>query len=71
MDAVPRFADVVEAIETLSLEEQETLLEVVHGRVVERHRERLAAAVAEAREEYGRGTCRATTVDDLMGEILK
>ena len=69
MGTSPNFSDVVEAVDNLSLEEQETLLELVHGRLMERRRERLAAAVAAAREEYAGGAFRAATVDDLMAEI--
>jgi hypothetical protein len=71
MDVVPRFSDVVEAVEKLSLEEQETLFELVHRRLIERRREALATAVADAHEEYERGECRAVTVADLMAEILE
>ena len=71
MNAVPRFSDVVDVVDALSDEEKEALVELLQHRLVERRRERLAAAVAEAREQYGRGECRATTVDDLMAELLR
>ena len=70
MDTLSRFSDVVDAVESLSVEEQETLAELLQRRLIERRRDRLAAAVAEAREEYGRGECKPTSVDDLMAEIL-
>src|SRR4051794_38004571 len=43
------FAEVLEAVDQLSAEEQETLVATVHRRIAERGRKRLAAEVQEAR----------------------
>jgi hypothetical protein len=64
------FGDVLEAIDKLSLEEQETLLDIVQRRIAERGRKQLAAEVQEARKEFAAGGHRPTTADELMKEIL-
>ena len=43
------FAEVLEAVDQLSTEEQETLVAIVRRRMAERGRKRLAADVQEAR----------------------
>ncbi len=64
------FGEVLEAIDQLSSEEQETLLAVVQRRLAERRRQQLAADIQEARTEFATGQCQPTTVEDLMKEIL-
>jgi hypothetical protein len=64
------FGDVLEAVDNLSLEEQETLIDILHRRVIERARKRLAAEIQEARREFADGRCRPTTTDEIMEEIL-
>jgi len=70
MEKVVTFAEVLEAADELPLDDQETLAEILHRRVVERRRGELASEALEARQEYERGDCRPVTVDDLMSEIL-
>ena len=64
------FDEVLEAVEQLSMEDQEVLMEIVRRRVAERGRKRLAAEIQEAQREFEDGNCRASTVDELMNEIL-
>jgi hypothetical protein len=64
------FADVLEAVEQLSSEEQETLVVIVRQRMAERGRKRVAAEAREAQREFEAGLCRPTTVDELMDEIF-
>lgn len=64
------FGEVLEAIDNLSLEEQETLIEVLHRRLIERRREELAKDVQHAQEEFQAGQCRPVTPAELMKEIL-
>ena len=64
------FADVVDATDRLSLDEQQTLLEILHRRVAERGRQRLIQEVQEARVEQAQKKCRPATVDEIMKEIL-
>jgi hypothetical protein len=69
MEQTMPFGEVLEAIEKLSLEEQEPLLDIVQRRVIERRRKRLAAEIQDARIEFAEGRCQPTTVENLMKEI--
>ena len=64
------FAQVLEAVDQLSPEEQEALVEIVRRRMAERGRKRLAAEVRRARKEFAQGRCKPGTVDEIMREIL-
>ncbi len=70
MEQTVPFRDVLEAIDTLSLEEQETLMDIVQRRVAERSRKLLAAEIREARQEFAEGRCQPTTAEELMKEVL-
>ena len=69
MAKAPLFEEVLEDIETLSLEDQEILIEILHRRIVERRREELAQDVQQARQEFQAGQCRPVTPEELMNEI--
>ena len=64
-----RFCDVIEAIDQLSQDEQEELIDVVGRRLAEARRQRLAAEVEEARKEFASGQCRIVTPQELVREI--
>jgi hypothetical protein len=68
-DRVP-FAEVLEAVEGLSFEDQEALLLIVHRRLAEQGRKRVVADAGEARQEFLAGGARPVSVDELMGELL-
>ena len=70
MTSVMPFGDVLEAVDKLSLEEQETLIEVLHRRIIERRREELAQDIQQAQQEFQAGQCRPGTPTELMDEIL-
>jgi hypothetical protein len=65
------FGEVLEAADRLSEDEQEELIAILHRRLADAARQRLAAEVREARQEFAEGRCLPTTPDDLMREILK
>ena len=65
---MPTFADVVDAADKLSTDEQESLLKILRSRIAERNRAKLAADVAEARAEFVRGGARSATVQQIMDE---
>lgn len=64
---VARFDEVLEAIEALPEELQESLIEVVRRSIC--RRAALARSIQEAREELAQGSVRRGSVDDLLGEI--
>ena len=64
------FGEVLEAIDTLSLEDQETLEEILRRRIIERRRAELVQDVQEAQQEFQAGQCRPVTPEELMQEIV-
>jgi hypothetical protein len=70
MERTMPFAEVLEAVDQLSAEDQEVLVEIVRRRAAERSRKRLAAEAQEAQHEFAEGRCRRTTSAELMDEIL-
>jgi hypothetical protein len=65
------FGEVLEAAEHLSHDEQEELIAILHRRLAQAARQRLATEVQEARREFLEGRCLPATPDELMREILK
>ena len=65
------FGEVLEAADHLSQDEQEELIAILRRRLVQAARQRLAAEVQEARQEFAEGRCLPATPDELMREILK
>lgn len=70
MERTLSFGDVLEAVDRMSLEEQETLVDILNRRMVEERRAALARDIQEARQECQEGECRPVTPDELMGEIV-
>jgi hypothetical protein len=66
---MPTFADIVEAADNLSVDEQETLLGILRRRIAERNRVELAREVAESRAEFASGRSQSVTVPQIMDEI--
>lgn len=70
MENLLTFGEILEAADKLSLAEQESLIEILYRRMVERRRAQLAKEIEEARQEFQAGGCQPTTPADLMAEIL-
>lgn len=64
------FAQVLEDIDQLSLDEQESLLRIVQSRLTESRREQLAKEIQQAHLEFEQGFCQPTTPDDLIKRAL-
>ena len=62
------FDDALEAAEQLDMEAQAELVAVLSRRLAERGRERVAAAVAQARREFAAGQCQPMTAAELLHE---
>jgi hypothetical protein len=69
-EASPTFHVVVEAADSLTQEEQETLIELLNRRLAGRRRAQLVGDVKEAQREFESGALRPTTADEIMKEIL-
>ncbi len=64
------FNDVLESVDKLSLDEQETLTEVLHRRLIERKRAELVKEIQNAEHEFQEGSSQPATPSDIMKEIL-
>jgi hypothetical protein len=71
MTQVLPFGEVLEAADHLSQDEQEELIAILHRRLAQAARQRLAGEVKEARQDFAEGRCLPATPDELMREILK
>ena len=70
MQIVISFGEVVEAADRLSLDEQESLLDILRRRIIERHRTKLAQNIQDARIELQKGDYQPATPSEIMEEIL-
>ena len=67
---VVRFADLVEMVDRLPLDQRESLLDVIRKRIADDERRRVASSIRSARREHSRGRTKPATPDELMREIL-
>ncbi|MBC8446322.1 MAG: hypothetical protein H8D78_01100 [Chloroflexi bacterium] len=70
MEKALPFGEVLETVEQLSLEDQETLIDIIRRRIIEQQRAKLAKDIREAQKEFKAGNVRPATPDELMREIL-
>ena len=64
------FSEVLESADKLSLDEQETLIEVLHRRFIAHRRAKLVKEIQNAQQEYQEGLCQAATPSEIIKEIL-
>lgn len=64
------FNDVLEAVEKLPQEDQETLIEIVCRRQIERRRAQIVKEIAASRRAYRAGKTKVGTPAQIMREIL-
>jgi hypothetical protein len=62
------FADVLDAAEQLDPDAQAELVAVLSRRLAERGRERIAGAVAQARQEFAAGQCQPMNAAEIVRE---
>jgi hypothetical protein len=65
-----RFADLVEMIDRLPLEQRESLVDIMRKRNTDDARRRVAASIRAAKREHRQGKSTPTTPEDIMREIL-
>ena len=63
------FQRVIEDVETLPIDDQLLLIEIIRQRLIQHRRSELITQVAEAREAYQTGNVRRGTVEDLLKEL--
>ena len=71
MTHVMPFGEVLEAADHLSQDEQQELIAILNRRLAQANRQRLAAEIQEARQDFAEGRCLPASPDELMREILK
>ncbi|MBC6474813.1 MAG: hypothetical protein GDA48_20060 [Hormoscilla sp. GM102CHS1] len=65
------FQEVIEAVETFSLEERVILLDILKKRLSEKRRKQLGQEIAEVRQDYQEGKVQFGTVDDFLAALDK
>ena len=65
------FGEILEAVDQLSLEEQETLADVLRRRIIDQRRDEIADDIQQAQKEFQDGQCKPATPSDLMKEITE
>ena len=63
------FQDLIDAVESLPLDDQSILVEIINKRIIEKRRAELVAEVKEAQEAFTRGEVRGGTVKDLIKDL--
>ncbi len=65
------FGQILEAVDRLSLEEQEQLIEVLSHRAADRRRNVLSREIRNARKEFEESLAKPANPDDILSEILQ
>jgi hypothetical protein len=68
MSQLIAFADILDAAEQLSADDQAELAAILNGRVAERGRELIAATVEQARREFDAGQCKPMSAAEIVRE---
>ena len=63
------FQDLIDAVESMPLEDQSMKVEQINKRIIEKHRAELVARVQEARDDFKRGEVKSGTFEDLMKDL--
>ena len=63
------FQKALNAIESLSLDDQLALLDVLHNRLKLRQRHQIVQEVQEVRQEFMEGKFKSGSVDDFLAEL--
>ncbi len=69
MTQFSKFQQVLENVESLSLDEQETLIDLVCCRLKERRRDEIAANIAQAQIDYQTGNVVRGTFGEIMAKL--
>ena len=69
MKTYPTFQEALDTVESLTIDEQTMLIEIIQNRLREQQRQELLKNVAQSEKEYTQGNFRRGAVDDLMTEL--
>ena len=65
MTAKPSFNSVLSIVEELSLDEQQTLVEILKNRLAEVTRKQIVQDIQDARQEFLNGECEAVLLETM------
>ena len=65
------FQDLIDAVESMPLDDQSMLVELINKRIIEKRRAELVAEVQGARCAFKRGEVKRGTFEDLMKDLMK
>jgi len=66
MKTYPTFQEALDTVESLTIDEQTMLIEIIQNRLREQQRQELLKNVAQAEKEYAQGNFHRGSVDELM-----
>jgi len=70
MQLTTSFGEVLELADKLSLDEQQSLMEILQQRMREQRRIEIAKNIQAARKEFQQGHCQPATPQEIMKDIL-
>jgi len=66
----PTFAEVLETVEKFTIDEKETLVDILQNRLREIKRQQNIKSVEESQREFEQGLCKPISADEFMKEVL-
>ena len=67
--SISRFQQVIDAVESLSSDEQSDILTLPQKRLTQQKRVEIVQEITEVRQEYAQGNVKFGSVADLMAEL--
>ena len=64
------FQEIIDQVESLSIEDQDQLFELIRKRRIENRRDEILANAQEVMEAFKNGTAKRGSVDDLIADLL-
>lgn len=65
------FQELLESVESLPLDDQQMLLDIINMRLIEKRRDELVADMEESLEAYRKGEVQIGTVEDILRDLDK
>ena len=69
MKTYSTFQEALDTVESLTIDEQTMLIEIIQNRLREQQRQELLKNVAQSEKEYIQGNFLRGSVDELMNEV--
>lgn len=69
MKNYPTFQEALDTVESLSIDEQTMLIEIIQNRLRQQRRQELLENVTQSENDYAQGNFHRGSVEDLMMEL--